>query len=69
MNLQGVVSGSGGPYFEANWRRQGLWGSEQFRLFRNARNRCVEECQAGADIAYVNHMATDEPVYSQGATA
>ncbi len=64
--LPEVVQATGGPFFEARWRRSGTWYSEQFRLFRNAKDRCLEEIKAGADMAYINHLLTDEVVLSFG---
>ncbi len=62
--LPEVVQATGGPFFEARWRMEGTWGSEQFRLFWRAKERCLDEIRAGADMAYINHILTDEAVFS-----
>jgi hypothetical protein len=62
--LKANVAASGGPYFEARWRFAGQWCKEGYRLFRHAKARCDEEIAAGADLAGVQHLSTDEAIYS-----
>ncbi len=66
VNVTQAAAETGGPYFDARWRHKGVWTTEQYRLFRNAKARIEEEQKAGAEMGYVNHLPTDEPVYSVG---
>lgn len=59
------IMSMGGPYFEACWKRNGQWQTEKFRLFTRAKQRCIEELKAKADMVYVKHLITDEPVWSE----
>lgn len=65
VDLAEAVRATEGPFFFAYWKRKdGHWDSEQYRLFRNAKDRCQEEIDHGAELAYVKHAITDEAVFS-----
>lgn len=61
-----ALQNTGGPFFEAQWRRGDTWEKEQYRLFRNAKGRCDEEREHGAERAIIRHLITDEIVYDGG---
>lgn len=58
------------PYFRVCRRRGGQWDQEDFRSFKDAKKRCIEEWIAGVDadggepLCYVKHLPTEEAVFS-----
>lgn len=63
-DLQAAAEATAGPFFEAHWRINRVWHSQKYRLFRHAKERCIDETKWGAELAYVRHILTDEAVYS-----